>query len=172
MNPEQVITACQLSPGDVVADFGAGSGFMSRAAAKLIPKGTVYAIELLRGMVERLQHEAKEAGLSNLHPIWGDIEAPRGTSLEDGTVDFVILSNILFQLEDKQACVTEAFRVLKPSGRVLVLDWSESFGGLGPAPHHVFAAPAAKELFERKGFKLLSEKLPAGEHHYAILFKK
>ncbi|HSE56485.1 MAG TPA: class I SAM-dependent methyltransferase [Candidatus Paceibacterota bacterium] len=172
MHPEAIIAAAQLRPSDVVADFGAGSGFMSRAAAKLVPQGTVYAIELQRGLVERLEHDAKEANLSNLHPIWGDIESPKGSSLADASVDVVILSNILFQLDDKSGAVAEVARVLKPASKVLVIDWTESFGGLGPAPQHVFRPEQARALFEQRGLQVVTDQLPAGEHHYAILLRK
>lgn len=172
MHPEQVVGACQLKPTDVVADFGAGSGFVSKASARFVPKGVVYAVELQRGLVERLQHEAKESGINNLYPIWGDIEIDKGTTLADKSVDLVILSNILFQLDDKQGCVSEVNRVLKTGGRVLVIDWSESFGGLGPTVNSVFDLTKAKEVFLKKGFSILTENLPAGDHHYAIIFKK
>ncbi len=172
MHPEQVLQLCQIAPTNIVADFGAGSGFMSRAAAKLASQGVVYAIEIQRGLVDRLQHEAKQAALSNVHPIWGDIEAKNGSSLKEESVDFVIFSNILFQLDDKQGAIAEAARVLKSGGRALLIDWTESFGGMGPAPHHVFGPDAARALFEQKGFMVVTDALPAGEHHYAILFSK
>jgi SAM-dependent methyltransferase len=172
MDPMRTLLACNLETTNSVADFGAGSGFVARAAASIVSGGNVFAVEINRDLVARLTREANDAKLTNLHPLWGDIEIPNGSSIENESMDFVILSNIMFQLDDKPGCVKEAMRVLKPGGRLLVLDWSESFGGMGPAPHHVFTKEIAEELFTRAGLTKLSENIPAGEHHYAILFKK
>jgi hypothetical protein len=62
--------------------------------------------------------------------------------------------------------------VLVPGGRLLLIDWSESFGGMGPAPHHVFEKQTAQELIARTGLSIVSESIPSGEHHYALLAKK
>lgn len=172
MDPANILQACNITERDVIADFGAGSGFVARAAAKLASLGQVFAIEINRDMVSRISREASELHLNNIHPLWGDVEIPNGSTLAAESVDLVILSNILFQLDDKAGCIKEVHRVLRPGGRALVMDWSESFGGMGPAPHHVFSKDRAIELFSRNQFSVLSEAIKAGEHHYAILFKK
>jgi ubiquinone/menaquinone biosynthesis C-methylase UbiE len=87
-------------------------------------------------------------------------------------MDFVILSNVLFHLEDKQGCAKEVVRVLKDGGRVLIVDWSESFGGMGPVPTQVVPADRAAAFFTSLGLTVLTTTLPAGDHHYAILLKK
>jgi ubiquinone/menaquinone biosynthesis C-methylase UbiE len=172
MEPARMLAACNIQVTDVVADFGAGSGFMAREIAKVATAGNVFAIEINRDMVARVIHEVEENHIKNIQPLWGDIEIPGGSKLADASIDLVVMSNILFQLDDKSGCIREASRVLKPGGRVLIVDWTESFGGLGPAPHHVFEQKMAEELLSKSGFTKLSDTLPAGEHHYAILFKK
>lgn len=172
MEPSAMLAVCNLQSTDSVADFGAGSGFMSRAAAALVPQGNVFAIEIHRDIVARLTREASELGIKNMHPLWGDIEIAGGSKLGDESMNFVILSNILFQIEDKQGCLQEVRRVLKPDGRILVVDWSESFGGMGPRPEAVLRKETAEALCAKFGLSVLTDTLPAGEHHYAILFKK
>lgn len=172
MEPARMLAACNLQVTDNVADFGAGSGFMARAIASIVTQGNVFAVEINRDLVARVIHEVEENQIKNLHPLWGDIEILRGSKLGDASVDMVVLSNILFQLDDKVGCIKEATRVLRPGGRILIIDWTESFGGLGPAPHHVFEQKMAEELLTKSGFTKLSDSLPAGEHHYAILFRK
>jgi len=172
MNPAEILAACNLQVTDSVADFGAGSGFFSRAAAMLVPRGSVFAIEIHKEIVNRLARDAAEQHLSNLHALWGDIELPGGTRLDNGAVDFVIVSNVLFHVEDKIACLTEAKRILKPGGRLLVIDWSESFGGIGPAPHAVVTKEVAQGLCTHIGLTLLSDTISGGEHHWALLLQK
>lgn len=172
MNPAQILAACNLQVTDSVADFGAGSGFLSRAAAALVPKGSVFAIEIHREIVNRLARDAQESHLANLHALWGDIELPGGTRLDDASVNFVIISNVLFHLDDKSTCLNEAKRILKPGGRILIVDWSESFGGIGPSPQAVVTQQVAEALCQRLGLKKLPSTLQAGDHHWALLFQK
>lgn len=172
MDPMQTLAACNIQSTNSVADFGAGSGFVSRAAAALVPKGEVFAIEINKEIVTRLTRDAVDHHLANLHVFWGDVEKNEGTHLAAASVDIVICFNILFLLDDKATVIKEAMRVLKPGGKILVADWTDSFAGLGPRPHHIFAKEMAEGILTATGFKKLSENLPAGDHHYAILFQK
>jgi ubiquinone/menaquinone biosynthesis C-methylase UbiE len=172
MDPLQTLSACNIQASSTVADFGAGSGFVARAVAKLVPQGQVFAIEINHDIVTRLTRDAADHHHANLHALWGDIEATEGSKLAHESVDMVICFNILFLLDDKAAALKEAFRVLKTGGRIVVADWTESFGGLGPQPHHIFNKTMAESLLTSTGFKKLSGMLPIGAHHYAILFAK
>ena len=172
MDPSAILALCNLQITDSVADFGAGSGFMARAAAKIVSQGSVFAIEIHRDIVARLAREASDLHIKNMNALWGDIEIKGGTKLGDNAVNFVILSNIFFSLQDKEGCMREAWRVLRPGGRALIVDWTESFGGLGPQPQAVFTKDMAIALATRCGFTVLRDDLPAGDHHYAILLQK
>ena len=154
-----------------MADLGAGSGFYSRVAANGVGHtGRVYAVEIQKGLVEKLENELSKSGISNVEVIWGDIETKGGTKIADKTMDAVVASNILFQVDDKLGLIDEIKRILKPQGKVLVIDWSESFGGMGPAPDHVITEEKALSLFTRRGFKMV-EKISAGDHLYGIIFR-
>ncbi|MDB5188796.1 MAG: type 11 methyltransferase [Candidatus Nomurabacteria bacterium] len=172
MDPVKILAACSIQSTNTVADFGAGSGFVAQAAASLVPQGQVFAIEINKELVTRITRDAVDHRLSNLHVLWGDVEEFEGTKLAAGSVDIVLCFNILFVLEDKADVVKEAFRVLKTGGKIVVVDWTESFGGLGPQPHHIFTQAMAEALLTSVGFKKRTDTLPAGDHHYAILFEK
>ncbi len=171
MDPYNILAACNITSTDVVADFGAGAGFVAYTAARFATHGQVYAIEINRDIVARMSRDINERNIKNVVPLWGDIEVRGGTGLKDESVDFVILSNIMFQLEDREGCISEVKRVLKAEGRVLVVDWKESFAGMGPAPHQVFSKLTAEDFFGRAGFALINN-IQAGEHHFGLLFKK
>lgn len=170
-NPEQNILRLGLTEGMRVADFGAGTGFYSKAASPRVGyTGKVYAIEVQKDLVKKLEHDIKTWGLSNIECVWGDIERRGGTKIADHSMDAVIVSNVLFQVEDKVGLVDEVRRVLKKDGKVLLIDWSASFGGMGPKEEHVVNSDKAKELFERKGFKL-EEGISTSPNHYGIIFR-
>jgi ubiquinone/menaquinone biosynthesis C-methylase UbiE len=170
LHPDVILGECHLGKTDTVVDLGAGSGAFSRAAAAYVTSGTIFAIEVRRSMVETLSREIHHWKTPQVHALWGDIEVLGGTTLADNSADFVILSNTLFQLDDKKGCILEIKRILKRGGRVLLVDWSESYGGMGPAPHHVITKEKAQALFEQEGFTVLRDRLSAGSHHYGILF--
>ena len=155
-----------------VADLGAGSGhYASEAGRRVGGEGRVYAVDVQKDLLERVAKEAREAGLSNVEIIWGDAEEKGGTKLRDGAVDAVIAANVLFQLDDKEGFAAEAGRILHPKGRILVVDWLDSFGNMGPRPEGVVGKGAARKIFEEAGFSFESE-IPAGEHHWGLIFRK
>jgi ubiquinone/menaquinone biosynthesis C-methylase UbiE len=172
LNPEEIAKKLPLEEGLVVADFGAGTGSFAIPVAKRVGmSGRVYAVEVNKDLAAAVKVAATREKLSNVEIIWGDIEAPNGTKLANSSVGLVILSNVLFQVENKEAAVKEAHRILKTRGYALVLDWKESFGGLGPRPEDIMQGEAVKKLFLNSGFSLYNE-LEAGEYHYAYLFQK
>ena len=172
IDPARMLEACSVRANDTIAEFGAGSGFIVRAAQVSVPQGQVFAIDINRDIVTRLIREMRDDHIENVHPLWGDIEVMGGSQLADESCNMVVLSNILFQLEDRNGALREAYRVLVPGGTLLVVDWTESFKGMGPAPHHVFTKDRAIDLVTRERFAVTQELIPVGDHHYGILCKK
>ena len=171
-DPSQCIEQFDLQSGSRVADLGAGTGAFAIAAAKAVGEaGKIYAVEVQKGLLERLKSEARAARAPNVEVLWGDIERVQGTHLKDASVDACIASNVLFQVEDKDGFVAEVKRILRPNGKFLLIDWSDSFGNIGPHKDHVVTENAARELFEKAGFQFV-KKIDAGEHHYGLVFRK
>lgn len=171
-DPVKNIEQLRIQPGQDIADLGAGSGFYTLAAAKsLSATGRVYAIDVQKELLSKLKNEATKQGLYNIEVIWGDIEKPNGTKLRDSSVNLAMLCNILFQLENKENIIIEVKRILKPNGRLLVVDWLDSFGGTGPKPNMIVKKEPITAKFEKAGFHLEKE-ISAGGHHYGLIFKK
>lgn len=171
-DPAKNIDALELTRNLMVADLGAGTGFYTIAAAKKIKggEGRVYSVEVQRDLLRHIEELARKEGLNNIDYIWGNVEKRGSTKIRDHMIDCVIASNILFQVEDQKGFVDEIQRILKPDGKVLLIDWSESFGGMGPAASQVVTASKAESLFSAVGFKKLKT-IEAGAHHYGIILK-
>jgi ubiquinone/menaquinone biosynthesis C-methylase UbiE len=153
-DPQSILNEFGLHAGQVVADLGAGTGGYSLLAAKMITSaGKVYAVEVQPDLLVRLKNDASHAGLDNIEIIHGDMEQPGGTRIKDKTADIALVCNALFQIEHKEQFIQEIKRILKSTGRVLVVDWTESFGGLGPQPEYVITEAQTKQLFEKNGFQ-------------------
>lgn len=170
--PEVVATHFHLRPGDQVADFGAGSGHFETVLSRLVgPEGKVVAVEIQKGLVEKLEDKIRRDHLSNVQVLWGDIEEVGGTKISDSSLDAAVMSNTLFQMEAKGVAIAEIYRVLRPGGKFFLIDWSESWGGLGPQPGQVLTVDDVRALAETAGFTF-ERTFDAGGHHYGLAFRK
>lgn len=169
-DPKANVLQMGLHEGMKVADLGSGSGHYTLAAAAIVgATGRVYAIDIQEDHLSPLQSEAKARGLRNIETVWGDFEKAGGTLLKEHSLDAVILSNTLFQLENAKNAIAEIKRILRPGGKLLVVDWAGAYGGMGPAAERVVPEHAAEELFITGGFHK-AKSFRGGPHHYSILF--
>lgn len=171
--PEHVVEQLGLRENDVIVDFGCGGGAYTLASAKALKgKGKVYAVDVQKDILTRLQHSVQDAGLGGVvDVIWGNLELVGGTKMHDGAANVAIVANMLFQNDNKKTILEEAKRVLTHGGKLLIVDWSGSFHGLGPRPQHVFPESDARTLAESLNFSF-ERHIDAGPHHYGMLFVK
>ncbi len=171
-DPRSNILQMGIREGMQIADLGAGSGHYAIAAAAAIGRdGKVYAIDVQEEILKHLLDTAHRTGHRTIETIWGNVEKPGGTKLRPNSMDAVLCCNLLFQVEHKESLVSEIERILKPGGKVLVIDWSGAYGGMGPHPEHVVTEHAAEILFISTGFYKVKN-FRAGAHHYGVVFEK
>jgi len=168
INPQKILTEhLALKRNMFAADFGCGSGEWALALAKILDHGKVWAVDLLEEPLSAARSRTKIAGLQNIEFVKSDIEKliPR---LPENALDLVLMTNLLFQVGDIGAVFGEAKRVLKPGGKVMVIDWKES-ARVGPAEK--LPPEKVREVAGRAGFELIGE-FDAGNFHYGLIFEK
>lgn len=127
-----------ISPGDVVLDVGCGAGIDTVLAAECTgPSGKVYALDFLPEMLERTAKAVAEAGLDNVEPVEGEMEA---IPLPDHSVDIIVSNGVINLSPRKARVMAECARVLRPGGRLCVSDLTIQEEDLPP---EVLTHPAA-----------------------------
>lgn len=171
-DPQGNVFELHLRDGQIVADLGTGSGHYAMHSAKAVaPTGKVFAVDIQKELLSRLQKEAHKNHFRNIEIITGDLEHLGGTKIRESLCDVVIISNTLFMITNKKNLILEAKRILKPRGRLLVIDWAGSFSGMGPHSQHVLYKEECMKLVLEAGFEVDHE-INAGSHHYGIIFRK
>jgi len=167
LNPSEVLKQLKLKKNMVAADFGSGSGGWAIPLAKKLEEGKVYAIDILEEPLSALRAKTKLEKIFNIETIKSDVE--KGSKLFNESCDFVLMTNLLFQCEDKKKVIEEGKRVLKPGGKILVVDWKLD-ASLGPKESRV-SAEEVKKIAKELDLKLEKE-FEAGSYHYGLVFLK
>ena len=169
--PDKVIAAMELKPGQMVADIGVGTGFFARRMAKLVaPEGVVYGVEIQPEMLEFLKDYCSRDKIENVKPVLG---AENSSHLPDASVDWILLVDTYHEFQDAPAMLADMHRALKPGGKVALIEYRL----LGDTAKHIkeehrMSVKQVLAEWQPAGFELvdLLEFLPA--QHYFIFRKK
>ena len=167
-NPEKVLADSGLRSGMVFVDLGCGDGFFTILAAEIVgEKGKVYAVDTDASAIERLKRKAAEKGLANVKAVVAEAEE---TVFCDGCADIVFYSIVLHDFHDLAKVLLNAKRMLKPSGRLVDVDWKKKQTEIGPPVRIRFSEEQAQRLIKNAGFSVESVR-DAGRDHYVVVAK-
>jgi precorrin-6B methylase 2 len=118
--PSKIINAIDLKPNDVVADIGAGTGYLSFRIASLIPKGKVFAVDIQPEMLDIIKFLKKDKNISNVETILATVNNP---NLPLESVDLAIMVDAYHEFEYPLEVMQGIVSALKPGGRVVLVEY-------------------------------------------------
>jgi ubiquinone/menaquinone biosynthesis C-methylase UbiE/intracellular sulfur oxidation DsrE/DsrF family protein len=169
---KEIVAACELQPGQTVADIGAGTGLFTRMFADTVGKdGRVIAVDIAQKFLDHIQKISREAGQRNVETVLCKADS---TELPPDSVDVAFICDTYHHFEFPLKTMTSLHRALKPGGRVILVDFRRVKGtSTDWVLNHV---RAGQDVFEAEiaqaGFKKVHEEVELLKENYFVVFNK
>lgn len=162
-----------MQPGMQVADFGCGrTGHITYPAAHILGKeGTVYAVDILKDVLETIYKGAQTNTHVNIHTVWSDLEQYGMTAIPENSLDIGFLVSVLDQTKKQEAILTEVRRLLKEKARLVIVDWIKKPPAFGPPEESFVNFTELKKWATEHSF-VVQEEFPVGPYHWGLVLYK
>lgn len=149
--PDEVIAVLQLRADAWVADVGSGPGYFTRRLARAVPQGVVFAVDVEPRQLDRLNEHLRGDGLRNVVPVLAPLDDPR---LPPRLFDLVLVVNTYHHFPERVRYLERLRDVLRPAGRLVVIDYHKRELPVGPPPEHKIEREVVIEEARQAGFTL------------------
>jgi SAM-dependent methyltransferase len=167
--PDRALQVIGVRPGMVVADIGAGTGYMTVRIARLVgPTGKVFANDLQIPMLRLIQQKAQQQGLGNIALVQGTQD---DTRLPPETVDLALLVDVYHEVRQPQPLLRSIRRSLRANGRLVLVEYRKEDPTIPITSTHRLSVAEARTEIEAEGFTFVhsDEHLP---RQHIIVFRK
>lgn len=172
LDPKAILSEIELKSGYRVADLGCGGGyFVLEAAREIGDQGIAYGVDILQSALSAVASRARLYGLFNVRTVWSNAEIPGGANqIKDHSLDAVLMVQLFSQSKRHQNIFTEATRLVKPTGQLLVVDWRPDHNyKFGPPSARCVAEDKIKDIASQHGWKC-TKTFDAGPYHFGMVF--
>lgn len=170
LDPQLLFKKAQVQAGMHIADFGCGrTGHVVFPASLIVGEhGLVYAVDILKDVLESVRKRADTQALINIHTVWSDVERVGKTAIPAKSLDVVFLVNTLSHGQQSLTALEEADRLLRQKGRIVVVDWYKPAPSLGPKEEDFIDFDVIKSWATSKNY-VVQEEFEAGMFHWGIV---
>lgn len=161
--PFKTLKVMSLKEDDIMIDIGCGTGYFTLPASEITgPAGKVIGVDISQEMLDKVRSKINGIG-HNIELVLSD---SAGLPVKDSQGTFALLANVLHEAEDMMGMLAEASRVLKPGGRLAIIEWEKTEMSIGPPIEHRLHHEEIMRLVMDSGFTM-AKVSPAGDYHIA-----
>jgi len=151
-HPDDALDALNLKPGMVVADVGAGVGYITiRLAKRVGPTGKVYATDIQPELLTRLREHLDHEHITNVEPVLSSQADPK---LPAGRIDLILMVDVYHELTQPQRMLQKMREALKPDGRLVLIEYRKEDPTIPIRPEHKMSVAEVKTEVEAEGYRL------------------
>jgi ubiquinone/menaquinone biosynthesis C-methylase UbiE len=163
--PQKLIHALNLRPTDVVAEVGAGTGYISMRLSAEVPEGKVYAVDVEPEMLDLLQAAQTQRNITNLEPILGASDNPH---LPPASLDLVLMVDAYHEFAYPYEMMAEVVAALKPKGRVVLVEYRQEDPFVFIKPLHKMSEAQVRREMETVGLTWRETKKLLPQQHLMV----
>lgn len=169
IRPEVFWRTVGLRAEQTVVHFGCGAGFYLVPAAKIVGgKGSVIGIDVRADMLREAESRAERHGVADIvRTVRSNLENKHGSLLEDQVADWTLIANVLHQ-SDPRKILTEAKRITKTDGTIVVVEWDTTATPVGPPHKNRIAKESLVRLLQELQITVRDDFAPS-PYHYGLL---
>lgn len=166
--PSRIASALQLKPTDVVADIGAGTGYISFRIAPFVPQGKVLAVDVQPEMLDILEFLKQENNITNVEPVLATINNP---NLPPQSIDLAIMVDAYHEFEYPQEVMLGIKQAVKPGGRVILVEYRGENPFVMIKPLHKMTQKQVKKEMQAVGLVWRETKNILPQQHLMVFEK-
>lgn len=167
-NADVTVAKLPITETSTVADIGAGTGFYTFKICNRVPKGKVYAVEIQNDAVSYLKNKAGQLNTTNVVVVKGTEKSPE---LPENSLDLAVMVDVYHELSYPHEMLQAIRRSLKPSGKLLLLEYRAEDAKVSIKPLHKMTAKQVGKELTANGFRLVEDGEFLPIQHY-LLFEK
>jgi len=161
----KVLKNLDLKPDAVVADIGAGSGYISFMIAPLVPRGKIISVDIQKEMLQFIETKKKLKKVSNVETLLGTLQ---DTRLPEEQVDLAIMVDAYHEFSFPREMMRSIFKGLKPGGRVILLEYRAEDPAIAIKPLHKMTVKQVRREMEAVGLKFVEVREFLPIQHFLI----
>ena len=166
--PQKMITALALQPTDIVADVGAGSGYISKLLAAQVPQGSVLAVDVQPEMLALIEQQVQLAKITNIEPHLGTEQSPE---LAPASIDLAVMVDAYHEFSYPHEMMEGIVTALKPGGRVVLAEYRGEDPLVAIKPRHKTTQKQIRQELASVGLKWQKTESVLPQQHLMFFVK-